>query len=66
MEDRIAVVWCKFWAIKALLLDSRVSRKRRRQLFDSSISSSSSFLFGAQSLTPRTEELKKIFGSVQN
>ena len=58
VEHRIAVAWRKFWALKALLLNNRVSRKRRLQLFDSSISSS--FRYGADAWTPRTEELKKI------
>lgn len=57
LDHRIAVAWRKFWALKALLLNSRVSRKRRLQLFESSISNS--FLYGAHAWTPRTEELKK-------
>ena len=63
VDHRVAVAWRKFWALKVLLLNSRVSRKRRLQLFDSSISSS--FLYGAHAWTPRTEQLKKIC-SVQN
>ena len=63
VKHRIAVAWRKFWALKASLLNDRVSRKRRLQLFEASVSSS--FLFGTHAWTPREDELR-MMRSVQN
>ena len=63
IQHRIAVAWRKFWAMKRSLLNCRVSRSNRLQLFDSTVGSS--FLYGAHAWTPRVEELRKI-KTVQN
>lgn len=58
LDNRIALACRKFWALKALLLNTGVSRNRRLQVFDASVGSS--FLYGAHAWTPREEELRKI------
>ena len=39
IQHRVALGWRKFWALKRLLLNQAVSRKKRLRLFDSSVGS---------------------------
>ena len=63
IDHRIALAWRKFRALKSLILNRNVSRRRRLHIFDASVGSS--FLFGAHTWTPRVEELRKM-QTVQN
>ena len=63
VEHRIATGWRKFWAMKRLLLNVKVSRKRRLRLFDATVGSS--VLYGSHAWTPRAGEISQL-RTVQN
>ena len=58
IENRIAIAWRKFWALKRLLLNKSVSRNRRLRLFDTTVGSS--FLYGSHAWTPRAHEIRQM------
>ena len=64
IEHRVAIGWRKFWALKRLLLNPKVSVKRRLRLFDSSVSSS--VLYGSHAWTPRVDELRFLRAAQNN
>ena len=55
---RIAIGWRKFWALKPMLMNRKVSRKKRLRLFDATVGSS--VLYGSHAWTPRTDEVAEI------
>ena len=63
VQHRIAVAWRKFWAMRRSLLNVRVSRRKRLQLFDTTVGSS--LLYGTHAWTPRVEEFRNM-RTVQN
>ena len=63
IEHRVAVGWRKFWSLKQLLLNRRISLRRRFKLFDSTVGGC--VLWCAESWTPRTDEVA-ILKTTQN
>ena len=58
MRNRIASGWRMFWSMKPLLLNGKVSKKKRLRLLDSTVANC--VLWSCQSWTPRVEELKSL------
>ena len=58
IQNRISLSWRKFWSLRALLLNTRASLKKRLQLFNATVGTS--FLWSCQSWTPRVEEMRWI------
>ena len=58
IANRMAIGWRKFWALKRLLLNRKVSVKKRMRLFDSTVGNS--VLYGTHAWTPREDELRKM------
>jgi hypothetical protein len=56
--DRVAAGWRKFWALKQLLLNRRLSLRRRLKLFDATVSGT--VLWSCESWTPRVAELRQL------
>ena len=54
IEHRIAVGWKTFWAMSKLLLNQGISRRKRLEIFDTTVAAS--VLYGTESWTPRVEE----------
>ena len=58
MQNRLAVGWKMFWAMKRILVNRKISLRKRLKLFDSTVGSC--VLWCAQSWTPRVEELRAL------
>jgi hypothetical protein len=58
LEHRVAAGWKSFWSMKRLLLNRKISLRRRLRLFDRTVSSC--VLWGCQSWTPRVGELRSL------
>ena len=58
MRNRIASGWRMFWSMKPLLLNGKVSAKKRLRLLNSTVAKC--VLWSCQSWTPRVEELKRL------
>ena len=58
IDNRIATGWRKFWSLKRLLLNDKVSIKKRFKLFDTTVGSC--VLWCSESWTPRAEELRQL------
>ena len=58
IENRIACGWRKFWSLSNLLLNRKVSLKRRLKIFDATVGSC--VLWCTESWTPRQEELREL------
>ena len=58
ISHRVATGWRCFWSSKSLLLNRRVSVRRRLALFDSTVGSC--VLYCSESWTPRTDEFRKL------
>jgi hypothetical protein len=58
IQNRVAAGWKLFWSMKGLLVNHKISVKRRLRLFDRTVSSCA--LWGCQSWTPRAEELRSL------
>ena len=61
IEHRIAIAWRKFWSLKRLLLNHKVSVKRRLKLFDSTVGSCA--LWCCRRWTPRLDDLRRLRGA---
>jgi hypothetical protein len=58
LQNRIAAGWRMFWSMKSLLMNLKVTIKKRLKLFDSTVASC--VLWSCQSWTPRMDELKRL------
>ena len=58
IAHRVAAGWSKFWALKRLLTKKHLSLNKRLRLFNSTVAGT--ILWGAESWTPRVEELGRL------